>query len=336
MNKIFAILVVTSIILTFLLGGCTTLIKLPINERNFKIGTAGFVPRNYPNSSNNDWEDFFNEIPKLGKVFGDYVTWNSLPYKNGIPEQIHTAVQVCKQNGMTPVIAIGYDINEVSEGYFDENSQAYLDVILTTVNLYHLEYLAIGVEVNILYVKKSPEIFDEFVSFYKDAYDRVKQASPDTKVFTIFQLEHMKGAAYLTGLEHPPQWELIKLFDEKIDIVGFTVYPFLGYTSVESIPADYYTEIANHTSKPIAFTEMGWPSNLSLVNSSEQEQVRFLLNLLESVSEINIELFIQSFLHDTHFSENYIFDTIGLKKNDGTEKLIYNYWLALKKLNISS
>ncbi len=336
MKKTFIVLITVCLIVTLFLSGCTTLPELPINKRSFRIGTAGFIPRNYPNSSSKDWQDFFNEVPKVGEVFGDYVAWDSLPYESGIPEQIHTTVQLCEQNDMTPVIAIGYDINEVSEGYFNKNYQAYLNVVLTTVELYYPEYLGIGVEVNSLHVRKNLEVFNEFVSFYKDAYDSVKQISPETKVFTIFQLEHMKGAAYLSGLEHPPQWELIDLFDDKLDLIGFTVYPFLEYTSVESIPSDYYKEIANYTSKPIAFTEMGWPSNLSLVKSSEQEQVNFFLSILKNTIDLDIELFIQPFLHDSHFSDINIFDTIGLKNNDGSEKLIYQYWLALKKLDITN
>jgi hypothetical protein len=336
MNKISGIVIVLTFLLPIILSGCTTLPELPINERSYRIGTAGFVPRNFPNSTGSDWQDFFNEVPKVGEVFGDYVSWDDLPYESGIPEQIHTTVDLCEKNGMTPVIAIGYNLNNVDEGYFNESGQAYLDVILTTVDLFQPEYLAIGVEVNNLYFRKSPEVFDEFVSFYKDSYDKVKQINQETKVFTIFQLEHMKGAAYLSGIEHPPQWDLIEKFDGKLDIVGFTVYPFLEYTSVADIPSDYYTEITTYTNKPIAFTEMGWPSNLSLINSSEQEQVHFLLNLLEQTKGMNIELFIQSFLHDAHFSDIYIFDTVGLKMNNGDEKLIYDYWLALKNLDISS
>jgi len=33
--------------------------ELPISTRSFEMGTAGFVPKNYPNSSNDDWQDFF-------------------------------------------------------------------------------------------------------------------------------------------------------------------------------------------------------------------------------------------------------------------------------------
>ena len=106
MNKISLILLVLPLFFLNIFSGCTTLPDLPIYERSFRIGTAGFVPRNYPNSTSSDWQDFFNEVPKVGEVFGDYVAWDSLPYELGIPEQIHTAVELCEQNSMIQLLLL--------------------------------------------------------------------------------------------------------------------------------------------------------------------------------------------------------------------------------------
>lgn len=332
MKKIFLLFM-----LIFILG-CTSqdsrnqnLPELPITRRDFRIGIAGFIPRNYPDSNSNDWQDYFDEVPNLGEVFGVYVAWNDSPDESGIPKQIHTAVEISEKGGITPVIAIGYNIEEVHESYFHDHGEAYRNTVLATLSTYRLEYLAIGVEVNSLHAKISPEVFNDFVAFYKETYDRVKEVNPNIKVFTIFQLELMKGEAWLTGLELTPQWELIDLFEDKLDLVGFTVYPFLEYNSVSEIPPDYYTEISNYTTKPIAFTEMGWPTNSAIVPGDEQEQVTFLLDLLESTNSLNVELFIYPFLHDTPYKVE-LFETIGLKKSNGAEKQAYQYWLALKSL----
>lgn len=319
--------------------GCTSQINedqlpsLPITQRDFRIGIAGFVPENYPDSSSEDWEDYFDEIPHLGEVFGDYVAWNDSPDKSGIPEQIHTAVKTAEQGGITPVLALGYNIAEVNESYFRDHGEAYRNTVLAVVRMYRPEYLAIGVEVNSLHARISPEVFCDFAAFYTETYDAIKDVNPNTKVFTIFQLELMKGESRLTGLELTPQWELIDLFEDKLDLVGFTVYPFLEYDSVSEIPPDYYAEIANYTDRPIVFTEMGWPTNSAIVPGDEEEQVRFLLGLLESTKALDVELFIYPFLHDFPFDVE-LFETIGLKMNNGEEKLIYEYWLALKSLDL--
>ena len=124
---------------------------------------------------------------------------------------------------------------------------------------------------------------------------------------------------------------MIDLFKEKLDVVGFTTYPFMEYNKVAEIPEDYYSEITKHTDKPVVFTEMGWPSSLEYVESSEQAQVDFLLEFLEQTTSINMEFMIWSFLHDGTF-EVEIFNTVALKKNDGEEKLVYEYWGALRSL----
>ncbi len=330
------------LLILILVAGCMSQVSkdqplplpLPIIQRDFPIGIAGFFPQNYPDSSSDEWQDYFEELPQLGEVFGDYVAWNDSPDEKGIPEQIHTAVEISERGGITPVIALGCNIDEVNESYFADYGEAYRNTVLAVVHTYEPEYLAIGVEVNSLYARVSPEVFYDFVVFYKETYDAVKEMNSNTKVFTIFQLELMKGKSRLTGLELTPQWELIDLFEGKLDLVGFTVYPFLEYDSVQKIPPDYYTEIATYTDCPLAFTEMGWPTNSAIAPGDEQEQVQFLLGLLEATRFLNVELFIYPILHDFPFDVE-LFETIGLKKNNGEEKLVFKYWLALKSLDLA-
>ena len=76
---------------------------------------------------------------------------------------------------------------------------------------------------------------------------------------------------------------------------------------------------------------MGRPSSLEYVESSEQAQVNFLLEFLEQTKSLNMEFMIWSFLHDGIFDVE-IFNTVALKKNDGEEKLVYEYWEALGEL----
>jgi hypothetical protein len=72
LNKYFSVIMIILMILITVSSGCVEPPKLPISERNFQIGTAGFVPRNFPNSTEDDWKDFFNEVPSLGELFGAY------------------------------------------------------------------------------------------------------------------------------------------------------------------------------------------------------------------------------------------------------------------------
>lgn len=329
---------VTSLVFVLLIIGCASPIsdntKLPISERSFKIGTAGYIPRNFPNSSQEDWVDFFNSVPELGDVFGVYTAWNSPPLDdNGVPDQIRTGVELCRQNGLTPLIAVGYDIHEVNTDYFELNADAFQKVVLKAVEEYEPDYLSIGVEVNNLYVEHNLELFNEFVQFYNETYDLVKSISPNTKVFTIFQLEYMKGAAYYSGRTMQPNWFLINSFGDKLDLIGFTVYPSMNYNKLEDLPGDYLTSIKEYTGdKNIIISEMGWPTKSEYIIGSEETQVEFLNMVLNASKELNLEVLIQPFMHDFNVGID-IFEGIGLKNNNGSEKLLYNTWMELKKLN---
>ena len=138
----------------------------------------------------------------------------------------------------------------------------------------------------------------------------------------------IKGEARLMGLDLEPHWYAIQQFQDKLYLIGFTAYPFLEYESVYDIPEDYYLEILDYTDKPIVFTEMGWPTNSSIVSVNEIYQVNFFLGLLNSTKYLEVELFIYPFLHNAPFGIE-MFGSIGLKINNGGEKLIYNYWQAL-------
>jgi hypothetical protein len=317
-------IIICLLILLSIFSGCVRPPNLPISERNFQIGTAGFVPRNFPNSSSNDWEDFFEEVKTMGEVFGAYFAWDD-------NEQIETAAGI----GLNTVFAVGYNIDFVNDSYFEINKQEYQNIVMNILENYSPEYLAIGVEVNSLIYKVSQQAFNGFVDFYLETYDIIKEDFPNIKVFTIFQLEMMKGKARLMGLDLEQHWEVIEQFQDKLDLIGFTVYPFLEYESVYNIPENYYLEILEYTNKPIAFTEMGWPTNSSIVSGNELDQVKFFLDILNSTTYLDVELFIHPFLHDAAFGIE-MFESIGLKTNDGTEKIIYNYWKALVNMPLNN
>ena len=89
------------------------------------------------------------------------------------------------------------------EGFLNEDVQqalvAYAVYIATN---YEPEYLAVGIEINMLR-DRSPEQFEGFLDAYAQLYDIVKATSPKTKVFPTFQLEDLEGTL---DRAHPPQW----------------------------------------------------------------------------------------------------------------------------------
>jgi hypothetical protein len=300
-------------------------LELPIQKREFLVGTAGVIPPNFPNSSEEDYLIFLDEVPNTGELLGAYMAWS-------VPDVIETIQFVdIYAVGVEPLVALGFDIDQVDDTYFSRNLPEIRNTIREVLITFDLEYLAFGVEVNRLIPEVSEAAFLDFVNAYRDIYDLVKMESPDTKVFTIFQLEYLKGAALLSGLEFDPHWEVLDHFAGKQDLVGLTIYPFLEYPTVGEIPADYFDEIPEKINLPIAITEMAWLSeDVSIVQGSEKDQVRFLLSMLENTQDWNLEMMLYSFLYEP--KEVDLFESAALNTHEGQPKEIYHYWLALVAL----
>ena len=300
-------------------------LDLPIQERDFLVGTAGVIPPNFPNSSEEDYLKFLDEVPYTGELLGAYMDWAA-------PDVIQTIQFVDTYAvGVEPLVALGFDFDKVDDTYFSRNLPEIRNTIRQVLDTFDLEYLAFGVEVNRLIPEVSEAAFLDFVVAYRDVYDLVKYESPDTKVFTIFQLENLKGAALLSGLEFEPHWEVLDLFEGKQDLVGLTIYPFLEYPSVADIPLDYYDEIPERIDLPIAITEMAWISeDVSIVQGSEEDQTTFLLGILENTRNWDLEIMLYSFLYEPKDVD--LFESAALNTYTGEPKEIYNYWLNLVAL----
>lgn len=149
----------------------------------------------------------------------------------------------------------------------------------------------------------------------------MKTASPNTQVFTVFQLEKMKGLSggLFGGKSDPGQneWSLLDRF-AKADFFAFTTYPGLVYKDPSEISTNYYDEIRLHTSKRIAFSEIGW-------QSSETEQADFIRLFFTLTKSLEPEFRIWSFLYDQ--PTIVPFDSMGLFRPDGTPKPGWDTWL---------
>lgn len=280
-----------------------------------------------------DFTDFFEKAKQAGKIVSWSGDWSDLANTtNGAPKVV---AELAAQYNYIPVIEAQFFTQ--SSGQLIRPLDAatklkYKNIAVAFTQKYNSKYLAFGLEVNVLY-EKSPADFNNFVPFYAEVYDAVKAASPNTKVFTIFQLEKMKGlnGGLFGGANDPrkAQWQLLDKFS-KSDIIAFTTYPGLIYKSPDEIPADYYSEIKSRTSKPIAFTEVGWHSadNLRGWESSEVEQAEFVTKFFNMTKGLDREMAIWSFMYDQNTSEP--FKSMGLRRIDGNARSAWDEWVKAK------
>jgi hypothetical protein len=212
--------------------------------------------------------------------------------------------------------------------------QRFLDAVTAVARDLRPEFLALGVETNRLY-QSDPASFEGFVRGYAEAYEAVKKVSPGTRVFTIWQLELMRGTAYLMTArqETAPQWDLLARF--KLDVAAYTTYPYLHFADPKDVPDDYYADAAKRNAAPIAFTEIGWPSadlggaaTGSAYGGTPEEQAAFVARFFALTRALAPALALWSFPNDLGSAAPGTYASISLRRNDGTPKPALAAWQA--------
>ncbi len=269
---------------------------------------------------------FFEEVTEAGNIVMWAGDWMEIE-NEGAPIVV---TEFASTYDYIPLVEVTYYTQgegELIRPLTEENKQTYKESTTEFIEKYKPEYFAMGIETDIMY-EKSPADYDEFVVFYNEMYDEIKKVSPDTKVFTVFQLEKMKGCELWIEKScnsSNAHWELID--DFKTDIVAFSTYPCLVYKDPSDIPEDHYTEINEHVSKPIAFTENGWYTEAYPPGweSSEEEQAEYVSRFFELTRDLDVEMTIWSFMYDPETIQP--FDSMGLRRNDGTARPSWDAWI---------
>lgn len=201
---------------------------------------------------------------------------------------------------------------------------AFMADAVQRVELYRPKYLCLGMEIN-AYYEAHPDDFENFVSLFKETRQAVKEIDPDCLVFVSFQYELLLGGFdALLGVEtQEPEWFLFDLFAPDQDAVGISSYPLRSLVEgseagVVSLPADYYSRIADHTDRPIVFAELGWPSDASF-GGSLSSQADFIRGLPDFFEGLDIGLVNWYFLYDVvvfgpEFSSMGLYDIFGFAK----------------------
>lgn len=284
------------------ISGCS---QQEISEKEMLKGVS-LSPKSFQSG---DFTDFFEKAKQTGTIITWAGDWNELSNTQTGGPAVLAALST--NYNYIPIVEAQFFTQSNSQLLrpLDESTkQIYKDSAVAFAEKYKPRYMGFGIEINTLYEK-----------------------SPDTKVFTIFQLEKMKGlnSGLFGGSNDKAQWSLLDKFP-KSDIIAFTTYPGLIYKNPSDIPADYYTEIQLYTSKTIAFTEIGWHSAASPVGweSSDSEQAEFVEVFFNLSKDLNKELVVWSFLYDQNTIEP--FNSMGLIPQEGRTKSAFDAWILSK------
>lgn len=301
---------------------------------------AGLIPPHFPSASAADYEALYTSLSGTGGAVGVYTAWADAGKDGAAPAVVAASAAAAAKYRFGPVV-VALGVAKDSPGgvsstvdWSGQQRDRFISAVTTVAREQKPEFLALGVESNRLWMS-DPAAFDGFVKGYADAYDSIKKVSPSTKVFTIFQLELMRGTAFLmTGKQStPPQWDLLAKFSGRLDLVGYTTYPFLAYGGPADIPDDYYSDAARRSPAPVAFTEIGWPSadlgsaaEGSPYGGTPQEQHDFVTRFFALTADVRPALALWSFPNDVGAAAPRTFSSIGLRQNDGTAKAALVPW----------
>lgn len=277
---------------------------------------------------------FFTKATETSDAITWAGKWTDLQSESSAP---YTLIRVADQYEYIPLVIVGTHIDTLTnydaiEPLSDSSETKFVETLMNFAQKYQPEFIGIGNEVNRL-SRKDPADYERVKNLFSRTAKAVKAVSSGTTVFVTFQFEELNGlrGGLFGGVndENDHDWALLDDFPDS-DLAVFTTYPYLIYKDPDDIPNDYYQRISSHTTKQVAFTELGWPSNTEAVGyeSSEAEQAEFLTRFGELVSTLKPRFVIWPFLYEQEFSKP--FTSIGLIHASGTPKSAYTVWQNLK------
>lgn len=308
----------------------------------------GFSPEGFPLDYSRT-EAFFDEVQSLGR--GSVLSNSSWrddreagSDAGDVPEVAELVGTLSGSKGFEPVAVFGFrsgeDVfirvpgNDVNDWTNVDAIAAFADMAAAYAGAYEPKFLFLGNETD-FYARQDPEGYEHWTAAYRTIRAAVKQASPNTLVGTVFQVEHMLGRGIFSGW-NTPQTQAWTLHDEStIDVVGLTIYPYLGLADPADIPSSYLDEIVDLIGdRPIVITETGWPADDagSVVPwmPGEDEQVTFVQRLDAMIAGKNVDaahwLFLYPATSGLPQNELATFGSVSVRDENGEERPVYGFW----------
>ncbi len=309
-------------------------------------------PRGFPNTFE-EWESFFDQAAAIPDAA---VIWNGAWREDvsagsdagEVPDSAVAVMSSARGHDLSSIFVFGWrsgselHLSVPQDPTDDWSNEAAHELFAKTVREFAAEhqpnYILLGNE-NDFYYEQDPNDYTNWVRAYERAYSAVKAASPETKVGPVFNLEHLAGAG---GLNHwdTPHWGALEGHDlEQVDVIGLTLYPWLGAATPGEVPPDLLAPLLDRIDgKPLVITETGWPAGnpggLEVQwQYSEAAQVEYLTTLAELLPPDAAEVVSWVFLHPMQDPggqpvEWKLYSTISLMNEGGGPRPVYEPWLS--------
>ncbi|PCI55268.1 MAG: hypothetical protein COB36_06495 [Alphaproteobacteria bacterium] len=170
-----------------------------------------------------------------------------------------------------------------------ETVKAYTNYVLRSVAFFKPDFLAIGVEVNVL-ISNAPQKWDAYLALNQSVYKAVKARHPDLPVFSTVQYEHFRGIEAVSKNNLELQKPAVTALMKHSDMLVLSTYKY-GFIHPNKITDTYFDEMLSYK-KPMAIAETGAMSKTTFVAgiplfASENNQKAFVSMILSQAAKHN-------------------------------------------------
>ncbi|HLK61492.1 MAG TPA: glycosyl hydrolase 53 family protein [Chthonomonadaceae bacterium] len=182
--------------------------------------------------------------------------------------------------------------------------KAFLQFTLRAIKAMKPDYLAIGVESNVL-LSHSPTLWKQLKELHRETYLAVKKTYPTLPVFFTTEVLHYKKLATEAKDKDQPG-EVADLMHYS-DLFAMSIYPHMSYDVPSPVPGDFLN-FATTFKKPIAVSESGMTSR-----DVELKAFKLTLHGSEAAQKQFTELLLKTAARD-HYSFVITFATTDFEK----------------------
>ena len=320
-----------SIFVSGLIIACMFILFLPGSSRSQNSDTPFGVTLSMANAPDSTLDDLINTLV-LAKTVGSHGSFIWKWAEQDTLNEYLLQIWLMKQFGLKsfPQMSIGLlgmpkPPSGLAPTFADPATKAkYLENVIMIASM-KPTYMNIAAEANFIHFWANEE-WEHFKDAYREAYDIVKNISPDTMVGVSFHYDLFVWQQHFT------------LFDElgPHDFVAFSSYPGTlvdsgHYASLEDIPVEWYSiSRLVYPDKPIIFSEIAWSSEGT---GTPEEQMQFIEALPSLLADVDPELVTWAFLHDTDHFQPYMIDHLSERERLIIEQYSVDMPMLFKRFN---
>ena len=175
---------------------------------------------------------------------------------------------------------------------------AYLNYVKRIVDLLQPEYIHTGIEVSILRRKVSNTVWAQYVDLQCSIYSSLKAAGYQQPIVVSFLgVAFYHPDQYSTEFDYAQNVQALRDLEPCVDVVGWSLYPYASMLLADSLPADYFSTVFSHTTKPqgvseTAYTAQVWSLYSLTWNGTQEKQRDMVEKLLNQVKVSNLKFVI--------------------------------------------